>query len=76
MTQPICDARKGLFTDKPPHGSTKAPTDTWRVAKGWPKYFEIRNAYPIEILAEINELLTGRYPINWKRQELSEAEWA
>ena len=56
MTQPLCDARKGLFTDKPPHGSTKAPTTVWRVSKGWPNYFKIRNAYPIEILAEINEL--------------------
>ena len=74
MSRAIWDARKGIFTDKPANGATKAPTNLWRVEKGWPKYFEAREAHPIEILAEIKEFLAGRFPNGWKRQDLSEEE--
>ena len=74
MSRPLCDARRGLFTNKPPHGCTKAPTDTWRVEKGWPQYLALRNVHPTTLLTEIKELLAGRFPANWNREELSLAE--
>ena len=74
MSKPLCDARKGLFTNKPPNGCSKPATDTWRVEKGWPQYLALRNVHPTTLLTEIKELLAGRFPANWNREELSLAE--
>ena len=74
MSKPLCDARKGLFTNKPPNGCSKPATDTWRVEKGWPQYLALRNVHPTTLLTEIKELLAGRFPANWNREDLSPAE--
>ena len=74
MTQALCDARKGLFTDRPPHGCKNPPSEEWRISKGWVNYFTLKNAYPIEELAEINEFLSGRFPVNFKRTHLDPKE--
>ena len=76
MARAVCDARRGLFTNKPPVGCRTPPTSTWRVWKGWPKYLEARDARSSELLAEINDLLADRFPTNWDREALSEGEIA
>ena len=79
-TMEICNARRGVFT-KARNGHTAAKprlaTEEWRVNSGWAKYLEIKlknapNVYSVN--AEIAQLLNGKFPHTWDREELSENE--